>query len=260
MRFPFEVEVDEVEGDLDRYVDAVFGALESEFLVMPKGAGFVEFEVWDDAYEALKRSTKGFREASIETLMPVVLERPICLIVLRCMLGFTPPEWAYHASQLADERVTQSAVRALDREIRMNPGKPISQGARAKRKRIQALVDSACYLLRFGAVEVEEGSIHRLEKVDTKEGLVSVAAAADLGVPYAAVLYERLLGRPFASHRDSVSELVGDILENAIEEVMSRSRISYRKTKRAERLPGFDQTPDFVVPNEHNAKPHAGLV
>ena len=58
----------------------------------------------------------------------------------------------------------------------------------------------------------------------------------------------------FASHRDSVSELIGDILENAIEEVMSRSRISYRKTKRAERPPGFDQTPDFVVPNEHNAK------
>ena len=62
-------------------------------------------------------------------------------------------------------------------------------------------------------------------------------AAADLGVPYSALLYERLLGRPFASHRDSVSELVGDILENAIEEVMSRNRISYRKTKRAERLP-----------------------
>ena len=66
------------------------------------------------------------------------------------------------------------------------------------------------------------------------------------------LLYERLLGRPFASHRDSVSELVGDIVENAIEDELSRSGISARKTKRAERLPGFDQTPDFVVPSEHN--------
>ena len=65
-------------------------------------------------------------------------------------------------------------------------------------------------------------------------------------------MYERLLGRPFAGHRDSVSELIGNIVENALEDVLSRERVSHRKTKRAERLAGFDQTPDFVVPNEFN--------
>ena len=115
MPFPFEVEFHEVEADLDTYVDAVFGALESEFLVMPKGTGFVEFDVFDGAYEALKRGTRGFREVSPETVMPAVLERPICLVVLRCMLGFTPPEWAYYASQHADEGVSQGAARSLDR-------------------------------------------------------------------------------------------------------------------------------------------------
>ena len=43
MPFPFEVGFDEVQSNLDEYVDAVFGCLESEFLVMPKGTGFVEF-------------------------------------------------------------------------------------------------------------------------------------------------------------------------------------------------------------------------
>ena len=62
---------------------------------------------------------------------------------------------------------------------------------------------------------------------------------ADLGVPYSVLLYERLLGRPFAAHRDSVSELVGNLVEGAIEAVLSRAGISYRKTGRAERLPGF---------------------
>ena len=28
--------------------------------------------------------------------------------------------------------------------------------------------------------------------------------------------------------------------------------ISYRKTKRAERVSGFDQTPDFIIPSEFN--------
>ena len=57
-------------------------------------------------------------------------------------------------------------------------------------------------------------------------------------VPYAVLLYERYLGRPFASHRDAVSELVGDVMESAIEECLSRARITFRKTKRAERMLG----------------------
>ena len=30
------------------------------------------------------------------------------------------------------------------------------------------------------------------------------------------MLYERYLGRPFAAHRDAVSELVGEVMENVI--------------------------------------------
>lgn len=68
------------------------------------------------------------------------------------------------------------------------------------------------------------------------------------------LLYERFLGRPFAGHRDSVSELVGDVMESAVEEILARSTISFRKTRRAERIAGFDQAPDFIVPDEFNPK------
>jgi hypothetical protein len=43
----------------------------------------------------------------------------------------------------------------------------------------------------------------------------------------------------FASHRDAVSELVGDVMESAIEERLSRVGIGFRKTRRAERVPGY---------------------
>lgn len=62
------------------------------------------------------------------------------------------------------------------------------------------------------------------------------------------------MGRPFASHRDAVSELIGDAMENAIEDVLSSAGVSYRKTKRAERIPGFEQAPDFIIPDE--LRPH----
>jgi hypothetical protein len=99
---------------------------------------------------------------------------------------------------------------------------------------------------------VEEDEIHRLDKVDTKRGIESIRTLAGMGVPYAILLYERFLGRPFAGHRDSVSELVGDSLESAIEDVLTKAGISYRKTKRAERIEGFDQAPDFIIPSEFN--------
>jgi len=98
MPFPFEVPFEEVQANLDLYVDEVFSCLESEFLVMPKGPGFVEYPTFETGYEALKRATADFQSVTPETITPVVSDIPISLIVLRCMLGFTPPEWAYYAT------------------------------------------------------------------------------------------------------------------------------------------------------------------
>lgn len=64
------------------------------------------------------------------------------------------------------------------------------------------------------------------------------------------VFSERFLGAPLTGYRDSISELVGDLVESAIETVLTDAGISFRKTKRAERLTGFDQAPDFIVPDE----------
>ena len=179
MKYPFEASYEEILADPDRYVTAVFSSLVSEFLILPKGAGFVEYAQFEAGYEALKKVTAGFSKLPRAEILKLVAATPICLIVIRSILGFSPPEWAYVASQRKGIAVNQS---------------------------------------------------------------------------FAMLLYERFLGRPFAGHRDSVSELVGDNLESAVEDVLSKAGISYRKTKRAERIPGFDQSPDFIVPDEFNAQ------
>jgi len=114
------------------------------------------------------------------------------------------------------------------------------------------MVETACQMLSEGARQIEDDQLHRLNKADTKSGLDSIRGVAAIGVPYAMLLYERFLGRPFAAHRDSVSELVGNSLELAIEDVLTKDGISFRKTKRAERIEGFDQAPDFIIPSEFN--------
>ena len=165
------------------------------------------------------------------------------------MLGFTPPEWGYVTTQRTGVDVSQGFIRSIDRKVRMVPEKPLNATG-VTEQRLRALVETACHLLTEGAPEVEDEQLHRLDKADTKRGIESIKSLAGMGVPYAMLLYERFLGRPFAGHRDSVSELVGDSLESAIEDVLTNAGISYRKTKRAERIEGFDQAPDFIIPSE----------
>ena len=250
-KFPFEASVDELQRDLDPYVSAVFSCLVSEFLVLPKGAGFIDYPTFEQGYEALKRATRDFEEVSLETVLPVARTAPLSIIVMRTMLGFTPPEWAYLATQRRGANIPQGFARSLDRRIRMAPFDPLPASEETT-ERLKALITLACEMLKSGVPGVLEDKIHRLDKADTKMGISGIRALSHMGVPYAMLLYERFLGRPFAGHRDSVSELVGDTLELAVEDILTKAGISYRKTKRAERIAGFDQAPDFVVPSEFN--------
>ncbi|MBF0509789.1 MAG: hypothetical protein HQK57_12805 [Deltaproteobacteria bacterium] len=250
-KYPFEVAIEDISRTPEPYVDAVFSCLESEFLIMPRGTGFVDYSVFENGYEALKVATSGFTAFEVERIYFVVTSEPISLIVLRMMLGFTPPEWGYITSQRSGVEVSQGFVRSLDRKIRMAPESPLSLNGVTK-VRLNALIKTACDLITEGAPQVPEDKLHRLDKADTRNGFNSLRNLAGMGAPYAMLLYERFLGRPFAGHRDSVSELVGDILESAIENILGEAGISYRKTKRAERVEGFDQTPDFIIPSEFN--------
>lgn len=119
MPFPFELPFDQVQENLDACVDEVFGALRSEFLTMPKGEGFIDYPIFEQGYEALKRVTGGFRSLSPEPVIETVYNVPVAFVVLRAMLGFTPPEWAYVTSQRAGVDVPQGAVRTLDRTVRL---------------------------------------------------------------------------------------------------------------------------------------------
>lgn len=249
-KYPFEVDYGELRHNIDSYVDSIFGSLESEFLVMPRGAGFVDYSEFESAFQLLKRVTRGFIALDPQAVLSALPENALVLIVLRTMLGFTPPEWAYVTSRETAVIVSQGYVRSLDRRIRMSQG----SGLRTITREIEALVVAACKILAAGAPELEPDKIHRLAKADTKKGLESIRHFADLGAPYALVLYERFLGRPFAGHRDSVSELIGGRLETRIEEILTQHGISFRKTRRAERIEDFDQTPDFVVPDEFNPR------
>ena len=138
MTFPFEVSFEHVQANPDVYIETIFASLVSDFLVLPRGLGFVEYPVFERGYEALKQATAGFCEVTPATLEAVVIDMPIVLIVLRALLGFTPSEWAYIATQRTGVIIhIQGAARTLDRQIRMYPTKPLST-SKITRERIRA--------------------------------------------------------------------------------------------------------------------------
>jgi hypothetical protein len=181
----------------------------------------------------------------------------------------TPPEWAELVKTEYESDISQGAARNLDRDCRESityiqdlenryqrrvarcqaRGRDLPKRPKSL-ERVEALMCVATKYISEGAPNKVEGVIHRLGKFDTQEGLESLRYAAREDVPFAVLLYERYLGRPFATHRDSVSELVGEIMENAVEERLRAAGVTYRKTKRAERIPRFGQAPDFCIPDE----------
>ncbi|WP_329012679.1 hypothetical protein OG271_03080 [Micromonospora rifamycinica] len=249
---PYQLSDEQLLEHLDDMVSVTFADLTSQFMLLPRGSAFVAYEEFLAGYEAVRQATGGFAGVSVDRLWNALRRNALALVAIRCILGISPPEWEDLTFEETGVRLPSNWARGLDGRVKRNHAFfTSSTGMTALTvERTTLLLQSACSALSSGAEETPEGLIHRLDKIDTREGLDSVRYVAQQHVPYAVLLYERYLGRPFASHRDSVSELVGDVMESAIEEQLTSQRIPFRKTRRAERVPGFDQAPDFFVPDE----------
>jgi hypothetical protein len=252
MPLRFDVDYGDPTLAFEPLVDEVFAELKSSFVEMPRGDGFVDYPTFERGYQELKRSTEAFVNVTSATVEAAVEAAPIAFIVFRAILGFTPPEWAYVTTEMTGVTVDQGAARSIDRNMRVQPLRQRPLGATLTDQRIKAMIDVGVRTLLAGANTEVPTVLHRLDKADTREGIKSLQPVADLGVPYPVLLYERFLGRPFASHRDSVSELVGEVVEGAIKDVLTAAKVSFRESKRAERIAGFDQAPDFIIPDEFN--------
>jgi hypothetical protein len=238
---------------------AVLGSLQSFFLTMPRGSSFCEREDFERGYDAFRRATRDGEDLSGEALLSAIAEEPRAWLVLRCILGMSPGEAAYLAVETAAANgetlaVDQTPMRELD--ARAKRGEQLIFDVRANRKNqrdgdelLRRLIPLLGQVLAEEHVAPEDGKVHRLDKVDTAEGQISLLRAFREGVSYSELLYERMLGRPYASHRDSVSRIVGDLIENAIRDLLDEYEIDGAMAKAREKVEGFEQAPDCRVPS-----------
>lgn len=241
--------------------EAVLGSLRSFFLTMPRGSSFCEREDFEHGFQAFSAATRQGADLSGDALLVAVREDPRAWLVLRCILGMSPGEAGHLGRETAAAEgkavvIEQGTMRDLD--ARAKRGERLLFDARASRKAqrdgdelLRQLVPLLGTALRRAAVIPGEDAVHRLDKVDTTDGQTSLVAAFDGGVSYSELLYERLLGRPYASHRDSVSGIVGSLIEEAIDALLEQYRIDGAMARPRERVPGFPQAPDCRIPSEN---------
>lgn len=248
--------------DFGRYrarAAAVLGSLQSFFLEMPKGASFCERGDFEHGFEAFSKATGQGANLSGDALLSAIDEEPRAWLVLRCVLGVSPGEAGYLASEAAATAgrsvlVAQSAIRDVDARAKRGEQLLFNEPASRKSQRdgdalLREVVPLLGELLRSPPTVTVPDSVHRLEKVDTAGGQSTVVAAFQAGVSYSELLYERLLGRPYASHRDSVSGEVGDLIENAISRLLDDYGIDGAMARAREHVPGFEQAPDCRIPS-----------
>jgi len=259
----FELDYSDPNIDLDPAVQEVFSELSSYFITMPKGKTFVDYITFEKGYETLKRHTENFSKLSEETVLAAIEEAPIAFTVFRCILGFSPGEWAYliykegsWPEEEDDRRKIERKVRNIERSLLKKTLKKTPIRIREDTKKlISALIKNGIHLIEKGPSSPKD-MLHRLDKIDTSQGLESLQSVADTGsVPYAMLLYERFLGRPFASHRDSVSELVGLLLEEAVKQVLDDAGVKFeqpRSKKGMENPDPNEPLADFYISDTSN--------
>jgi len=118
MPFPFELDPAELEGRLDELVDVVWDSLQSNFLTMPRGPGFLDYERFAAAYDVLAKATRRFTDFRLDTVWEAFQQDPLVFVVVRTILGLSPTEWAFVSSRAASMEIPQKWARQFDRSVR----------------------------------------------------------------------------------------------------------------------------------------------
>lgn len=241
---------------------AVLDTLQSHFIEMPRGSAFLERAEFEAGYRVFAEQTRCGSDLSSDALLRAIEREPRAWVVLRSILGFTPGEmfwvvWRETAGSGNGVNVSQTDARELDLAARrgeqlvFSPGKARLARERRRDELVRRALPPIANVLQRSAPEVESGSVHRLDKIDTRGGPETVAGLIRSGqVAYSELLYERVLGRPFATHRDSVSDIVGKMVEGAVQALLDEHLIDGRQTRYREKVATFPQAPDFLIPSD----------
>lgn len=232
-----------------KYADTFLG---SYFELVPWDANLMyDLQDFAKVYTFVATETNSFKEIKPETIEAVLVKHPSTILVFRLIIGYSLDELELMLSRQYDVAFSKDKLRAIE-QGQFTPALTRKWGNVVVKKLSQFLYDAA-YGKTFGGLGRIRGDTFRLRLtvlgVDPSEGWRSVARIASTGVPFESLLYQRYVGGTVRQALDAGSELKADILEEPVSSILEAGGITYYRTKARERIEGWEQAPDFLVPN-----------
>ena len=179
-----------------------------------------ELEGFREAYRAALASTDGFKRVTPDDLVSSLQESPETLLVLRSIVGYTANELSIAIREVAEEqdgaKVTGARLKTIEGGARPSPTE-----AQAISATIHRLVSRQLW------GEAPQGFQTKLAKPDTERGWETVREFADRGAPYEIYLHQRHFGGAFRTLLDATSSGRGELLERAVESLLTEAGISH---------------------------------
>jgi hypothetical protein len=233
----------ELAKEYTRYLTPMFNLIpwDDQLLVRP--------ERFQEIYSIAADATNNFSQVDVERLTETLASHPETLLVFRTISGYRVQELAYAIEFRVGIKVSEGTIKKL--EAGRKPSTPSQQQHLAGiAKAIFEAVQGTLLPRPTGIT----GFIDRSAKFDTLDGWSGVAHHASEGVPYSTALYERYLGRPFAYAVDALSGRKADLLEKPIQSLLEAHGISHYRSKPIDKIPGFEQAPDFLIPGQDSPR------
>ena len=111
---PYQLTASELLTRLDEMVAVTFGDLTSQFMLLPRGASFLTYEEFRDGYEVLRIETSGFESLTPEKCWKALRKNARAFIVLRTILGVSPPEWQDLTNEETGSPLPANTARMLE--------------------------------------------------------------------------------------------------------------------------------------------------
>ena len=200
------------------------------------------------SYNLAAEATNGFTQVSENDLTRVIEREPRTLLTFRTLIGLGRDEFSMSTGLVGTKsKVRQLSAAKVDSMERMGTLTTVAQ-SRLAAKTITRIMDGTLF------AEPPPGFKLKQAKADTRSGWKSVQDFAANGVNFGIFLHQRYYGGSFRQVLDATSQKRGDILEEAVEELFKKNKISYIRTgghNQVEIAQRFEVTvtpaPDFVV-------------
>jgi hypothetical protein len=187
-----------------------------------------ELKPIERAYEKAFALTGGFTAVDPATLAGVIQAEPSTTRIFRLLLGFTTKELAAStlivAERLGAPPVSDSAIKSME----AGRGRTGADARMSAARLLAATVDQA---MHGGLFSSASGNLRsKIEKPDTADSWATVRKYASENVPLPVFLHQRHYGGAFRQLLDATSGKRGDLLEDAVERLLTENEILFLRT------------------------------